>query len=862
MSIGEFPLLFFPRRTGLSRSSLPAAPPRIQAPSINRQGERLAPQFSVLQDALEARRLRLLEDSPPSNPELVLVLEVLGSTKKFARAVKRIQGLDWLLELVAEHIEPDEDFFDLKSPEKEMTGRLYLLGSNKEALDQLVSLWRRYKKNTKVKFERKLNSLKDVFKYLKSIRYWDVRDRIGSDVIEFWKDEVEFAKDSITFEIDAWYYDSFSKNRESAALIESLVERLGGRVLSSACLMEIRYHGLLVELPVEAVRSILDGKENALVLSDRVMHFRARTQSLATSDLHLDESEVGIPPTRRLGPPVVALLDGLPLENHPLLRDRLYVDDPDGWSSTYEAKDRVHGTTMASLILHGDLGAGEPPMGRQLYVRPILRTDLGDWRERREEKTPGDSLLVDLIHRAVKRICQGDGTEEPAAATVRVINLSVGDRYRVFSHEMSPWARLLDWLSSRYDVLFVVSAGNDVEPLHINTPNAQFAAATQEDRAKSALRALMDRSDVKRIMSPSESVNALTVGAIHSDASDLKLTPDTYDLFSEGGVSPVSRVGHGYHRSVKPDLLAPGGRCVYKSSLIGSSETTSLSLVWGSRAPGQRVALPPLTGVATLQNTGFSRGTSNAAAITSRAAARIYDVIEELRDAYPKAPPPQYDAVLLKALLVHGCTWGSLGEQILAVRQDLNAIADTGRRNRAIRDHFSRWLGYGSLNVERSVACARNRATLIGVGELHPGSAYEFSAPLPPSLSATTEWRRMVVTLAWITPINYAHQSYRGARLWITGVGDELSVERHGTVEFQTSRRGTVEHQVFESRDAVAFSDGSTFKCKVNCEEEAGKLLQPVKFCLCVSLEVELESSIDVYQEIRSRIETRVQVSG
>ena len=38
--------------------------------------------------------------------------------------------------------------------------------------------------------------------------------------------------------------------------------------------------------------------------------------------------------------PVVAMLDGLPLEHHVALADRLLIDDPDGFSSRYQATIR------------------------------------------------------------------------------------------------------------------------------------------------------------------------------------------------------------------------------------------------------------------------------------------------------------------------------------------------------------------------------------------------------------------------------------------------------------------------------------------------------------------------------------------
>ena len=47
----------------------------------------------------------------------------------------------------------------------------------------------------------------------------------------------------------------------------------------------------------------------------------------------------------------------------------------------------------------------------------------------------------------------------PASAPhVKIINFSIGDNIRMFSHSMSPMAKLLDWLSFQYDVLFVISA--------------------------------------------------------------------------------------------------------------------------------------------------------------------------------------------------------------------------------------------------------------------------------------------------------------------------------------------------------------------------------------------------------------------
>ncbi|WP_181444185.1 S8 family peptidase [Pseudoxanthomonas sp. z9] len=783
----------------------------------------------------------------------------MGSIDRFAKAVGRIQGLEWLFELMEDQVAPDEDFSVPDAPMSNLAGRIFLVGSNKEALDQLIALWQRYERDPEAPFDDGYGSFKYVFKHLKTIRYWDVRDRLNTDVLTYWQDEVDSGKDLIRFEIETWYFRSFAKNAATIAQVRELVSALNGIVISEAHINEIAYQGILVELPRNSIEEILRGDLNDLILSDRIMYFRPRPQCVEGGEVEEGEQVVAEVRVQERAPPVLALLDGLPMANHALLRDAITIDDPDDWASNYEAKDRVHGTAMASLIFHGELDAKEAPLTRKIYVRPVLRPDPEDnYHDRRSEAVPNDVLLIDLVHRAVKRICQGEAGSAPLAPSVKIINLSLGDANRIFSRDISPWARLIDWLSHRYNVLFIVSAGNDASSLELLVPRGELVAMHEAQRRGLALGALLQQADRRRLISPAEAMNALTVGALHADASHAVPVADRLDLFNMPGVSPLSRIGHGYKRSIKPDLLAPGGRCLHTEAFGGEPHITKVESVLARRPPGQRVALPPLTGGS--DPTGYSRGTSNAAALTSRLAAQIYEELEELRRAIPSAPGPQYDAVLIKALLVHGASWGDLPAMLLALRTDIAEVQDTAARRRKEKDFLARWLGYGALNPERSLASTAKRATILGVGALSAGSAFEFSAPLPPSLARTTEWRRMTATLAWISPTNHAHQGYRRARLWMTDVGNELGVERENSAEHNAARRGTVQHQIFEGERALVYVDGAKFTCKVNCEEDAGSFAEPIRFGLCVSLEVAIDSVIPLYHEIRQRIEPPVQV--
>lgn len=845
----RLPLLLFPRSSETGRDTRSPSIPRVHLPSVDRQGERLGPKFSSLQSAFDSRRVQLQVAAPQDDPELVVVFETVGSIGKFVGAVRRIQGLEWLLEADEHDIEPDDDFFDTDDSGRALNGSLFLLGTNRQALNEVVGLWQRYRNDPAEKFPHGFGVWKDVFKHLRDVRFWGARDRVGQDVVDYWNEHLEAGDETIRFEIEAWCYSSPEKNKRSDEELRLLIDALGGRVLASALLVEISYHGFLVELPADGVRSILSDSHSEIVLSDRVMFFRPRGQAIAPVSEDDQRVQASAPPVESpSGPPIVALLDGLPLQNHPLLSGRLIVDDPDAWEATYPAIERCHGTAMASLIALGELDGPTVPLRRPVYVRPIMRPDPGSFNSPRSEATPNDLLLIDLVHRSVKRIFDGDGDAPPAAPTVKLINLSVGELFRPFDKALSPWARLIDWLAYRYRVLFLVSAGNSPADLVLETPRDSLPTLSSEDRQRLAMAAMFSNSVDRRLLAPAEAINAITVGAVHADSSNPGTVPSRYDLFPPYSVAPYSRIGHGFRRSIKPDIVLPGGRALHREDLAGPRESTRVLLARNTGAPGHRVAAPPTTGGSEI----YTRGTSNATALASRGAANAFEVIEALRAGNSDVLPAKYDAVLLKALLAHGADWGDLETKILGARSD---VRDRGKQQSLI----ARFVGYGLADIERAVVCTEQRATLIGVGELNNNQALEFRAPLPPCLIAQTARRRLTVTLAWLTPVNVRSSKYRSARLWITPPTGEYGVSRTN-YQWQHVRRGTLQHEILEGQDALAFVDGDEVVFKVNCSEDAGSIPTPVPFSLCVTLEVAEGVDLPIYQEIRERVSVRVGV--
>jgi hypothetical protein len=180
------------------------------------------------------------------------------------------------------------------------------------------------------------------------------------------------------------------------------------------------------------------------------------------------------------------------------------------------------------------------------------------------ERTPDNRLLVDVIHQAVRRIKAGDGDEPAAAPQVVVINLSLADEKRPFARIMSPLGRLLDYLSWRYSVLFLVSAGNITDRLRIEgyATWGAFEDATPEDREKAVFASLNAQKSQRTLLSPAEAMNALTIGAAHSGSAFNGAHPaGRIDPFTTDDVANIiSAMGLGFKKVVKPELLFSGGR--------------------------------------------------------------------------------------------------------------------------------------------------------------------------------------------------------------------------------------------------------------------------------------------------------------
>lgn len=857
--MAEHPLLIFPAPLRSERLKRGSGGRKVKLPDTQQQASRLAPQFQRLQEAMEKQRLILQSTSLGIQPEQTLVLETVGSVERFIHAVKRISGLEWLGELELTDIDPGDGFEDERDPDKKLTGRLFLIMTDQRALDELLSLFNKWREDPEAPFPKGLAPMKDLFRYhLRTIRPWDAQDRIrDTGLWDDWKERIEHGQETVPFEVELWYRSDPNRRQKANAYLENAVQTLGGEITSQCVIPEIAYHGVLGRIPIKEVSQFLSQVDTLadfrLFQCKDIMYVHPVGQCAIRIPEDMSETQhIGqlVDSVLPRGEPIVALFDGLPLTKHRLLDRRLIVDDPDGFESAYQAKERVHGTAMASLICHGDLNDHEPPMERPVYVRPIMQPRRGFDGRFTEEAIPEGILPIDLIHRAVRRLYESDEGEGPVAPSVRVINLSIGDRSKPLDRMMSAWARLLDWLSWKYNILFVVSVGNHPHDIELDVPRTHFPNLTADEREKAVIKALALNTRHRRLLSPAETINGLTIGSAHADASSPSQNFNLIDPFTRMNIPSVySAHGPGYRRSIKPDILLPGGRQFLREKLGNTHRNAVLETTSFVSPPGQCVAAPGAQG--RLDRTWYMRGTSNAAALASRWANRLYEVLEQLRKEFGAQIPSEYDTVLIKALLVHGADW-------VDIRTLYESCLRNPQNSRTFREYVTRFIGYGFADVTKVLACTDQRVTIMGFGKLEDGQADEFRLPLPPSLSARNIKRRLRITLAWLTPVNSRHHRYRIAHLWFdpknSVVPDRIDADGRAV------QRGTVQHEVLEGEQAADFQDGDAIVIKVNCRADAGDIPESIRYGLAVTLEV--AEDIAIYQEVRERLYIRIPVHG
>jgi len=644
----------------------------------------------------------------------------------------------------------------------------------------------------------------------------------------------------------------FRGNENSAEsgleIVSNSIRDAGGSIVSAARIAEIAYQAILAQLPVTAVRSIIELNQNGIAGLDPVQHIRPQSL-VASSELGDASSIENVPELMPTPAPILALIDGVPVSQHPLLANHVSVDDIFGLEPNTTLPSRRHGTSMASLIIHGDRNNQETPLPRTIHTIPVLGE--GD-------RFPTDRLIIDLIYQAVISMKIGD---EPTAPHVIIVNISLGNLRRPFHGLLSPWARLLDRLAYQFGILFMVSAGNITEEFEVSkfANSTAFEDADSDSRATNIISAIDNLKAQRRIISPAETVNGLTIGASNTDwvpDADKRTAAVNIDPFwGFRTANPSSALGPGFANSVKPDFLLPGGRELLR---VTSSDGQSISVSppsMATRAAGLKVAAPSLQGIGPTE--AYTNGTSAATAISSRTAHRIHDALEAEYGAEFLALSNVERAVLLKALLVHPASWP---ENTAAKIKETVGPAD-GKQHVKQKDNIKRFLGFGTFEPEDAIACASDRATFWAVGSLGPEQNVSISVPVPHAYGQKTQFHSISATLAWFTPINPGRQGYRAVRLKLLEPTESgaMGVEAKNSPQPDQNQmsRGTVSTRCWSGEKAAAVSENTEFSIVVERSPDTGTPIDaPVFFAVAVTLN--MPGVLEIYDQVRARLQPTV----
>jgi hypothetical protein len=302
--------------------------------------------------------LQLRADANSLAPERLLVFEVTGAVQNFANAVSRIVGLEFAgeEELVADEFDPIPEF--------------YLLVPQLDALKEVVSLWQGWQRTGTV--PRNYTPWRDLFAQLRSVRPWGPADRVSQPNRHYFRNIVDGAPDNDLFriEIELVFRASETSSQAAEADVANHVVRSGGAIIDRSRRPEFAYHAVLADVSAAEIRRITELDQTSLAGADPVASIVP--QSVGTPIETADRAPMDqARPGARIEDPIVPIFDAVPVQAHPLLLNRLVIDDP----ANLEARavgPRVHGTAMASIVLHGDLNDPPSPINRRVYLQPVM----------------------------------------------------------------------------------------------------------------------------------------------------------------------------------------------------------------------------------------------------------------------------------------------------------------------------------------------------------------------------------------------------------------------------------------------------------------------------------------------------------
>jgi len=603
----------------------------------------------------------------------------------------------------------------------------------------------------------------------------------------------------------------------------------------------------------------------------------------------------------------ILVIDSGIVSNHPML-EKCIGGEENFQSGERETHDTIgHGTAVAGCAAYGDIAESlikkEFTPSNWLFSAKVMYAEQGFDGGINAQYDP-EKLIEHQFKDAVESFLSNPEYH------IKVVNISLGNSNEVWHKHYTrqlPLAALIDELAFTFPhVVFIVSAGNK-SPLE----DFETIAAVIENYPN-----YLTENNNFKIINPATSALALTIGSI---AEEVKIEEERFPKGAENiktaiaqqfQPSPFTRTGMGINGMIKPELVEYGGNMILSESYGRIIEDK-----------GGKLAL--LNNQVTDNLIKFDIGTSFSAPKVAHLAGQIAnkfpdksanfiknmllvgadDVYEPDDHFYGSIPEKigvkAYEKEILKKLnldsdrsiLNNAYQKSDKGYVLNSVineqtRRETARIFNTINYNSGLgeKDHLS-VCGYGLSRLDKAINSFDNRAVLWDEGKISLNKIKVYSLQLPASFFTEAGRKKIIVTLTF-TPETRSSRgdSYLGNRMGFHlfhSINPEILIEKYGSGSNQNEKIDVPEDlKKFE----IDFSPGANIR-KAGCHQKAWKVYKreptkrpetPISLVLlnfnkwitdeerkqdyCISVTFEHEKEINIYNEIRTSIQTRTRV--